>query len=112
MANTWNGMELNAQSLEGPEAEIKINEQPIISDPASSAAQSVMMGGGRMRKKATISGYLTNADYELLRADYYSMTSGTLITDNGSMTACIKELSAFKEPGNSNIIYTAVFIEA
>lgn len=113
---TWGSMTLNDQDGHELTAAIKLNEENVISDPAASTPQTVLMGGGRLRRTFSASGYITASDYSSLEADFFAMTKRSLKTNEVTMDAYIQSLSMSREIGSAAarsgyISYNATWVE-
>lgn len=113
----WGEMILNDQLSYSVGNSIKLNEEPIVSNPAATTPQSILVGGGRLRQTLSASGYITSADYLLLEADFRALTKRSLAGSEISMTnAYLKDLSMSREiPSGANyngyVQYTATWVE-
>lgn len=114
---TWGAMSLNDQLRHDWQGAIKINEEDIISDTSSSAPQSILMGGGRRRRTFGASGYISEADYALLEADFDAIARRTLVTNERTMEGYMIDLSMSRKtvagPAmNGYVSYSATWKEA
>lgn len=110
--DTWGTLNLYLQEYERPETGIKLHEVEVITDPASSAPQTVLMGGGRRRKKRSVRGYAAKADFDSMETDMLNCTLRMVsFSDGFSMTALISEISGTMQPGSNYVWYAATFME-
>lgn len=114
MADTWGSLALRVQEYSRPSAQINLTEKPLIPDPAASTAipQSVLMGTGRARRRRSITGWATKADFDSLETDKESYTSRVVTFGDGyTMTALIEQLDGARKLGSILVFYSAVFVE-
>lgn len=109
----WGDLPLNAMTFQAPVAETFLTEKPLIPSPASTGPQSVLVGVGRKRKKASMTGWATLADYESIETDRYNYTARVLTMPNGqTMTAIVQTLEGEIKPGTDSLVfYSLSFIE-
>ena len=108
----WGTLDLKIQAYERVETAVKLNEVNVITDPASDDPQSILMGGGRLRRKRTIQGYATKAEYDSLESDMCACTVKTVIFGDGfTMSAVLSALSSSRNQGSSLVWYSASFME-
>jgi hypothetical protein len=114
MADTWGTIALNIQEYSRPTAKQLLVEKELIPDPLASttAPQTVLINVGRTRKRRSIAGTLTKANFDSLEADKYACTARTVTFDDGfSMTAIIEELTGERKLGTDLVFYRATFLE-
>lgn len=108
---TWGTMDLNVQSM-AEKLNLKINEEPVISLPGSTDAQSILIGSGRGRLRYSITGLLNYSDYNSLKTDWLNFTSRTLTLGDVSMQAYIEQLSFSRSADKSERFrYSSTFVE-
>jgi len=74
MAITWGSTTLNVMEYSRPSAPIMLTEKNIIPAPGSTTPQTILMGCGRGRKRISIKGYTTVANYQSMETDKYAFT--------------------------------------
>lgn len=108
----WGTLDLNIQAYERVETGVKLNEVNVITDPASDDPQSILMGGGRLRKRRNIQGYATKMEYDSLETDMLACAVKTVTFGDGfTMSAVISALSGSRNQGSDLIWYSASFLE-
>lgn len=115
MAYTWGSTTLKvAKNSYAPLfANNGIVEINILPDSSGNAA-SILQQGGRNRKRISLSGYGTEAEYYALLTDYYAATSRVFTdTDGNTLTSVIEALSATREDnGLYPYVYSITLVEA
>jgi len=111
---TWGStvMLVEKNTYNPPAAENGITEIQILGDPVVTTPASVIQQSGRGRKKASFSGYATNAVYLALLADSYAATVRTFTDPDGNtMSATIENISAARENGPYPYHYSVSLME-
>jgi hypothetical protein len=116
MADTWGDyVDLNVTAFAIEPGKSNLNERELLPNPldTSNAPSSVLTGVGRLRDRWNLGGYVTKADYLILKEDYQKQIYRTAKFDDGTIVSVrIEKFQARREIGTNYYFYDVTFVES